>query len=88
MSGRQYVAVKFRPGDRKSWTYHWDGEPLACGDVVKVPDRSGDGWQRATVYSFSSAFPQMVTKPILGRVDDRPEPHEAMGLDLFGKAGE
>lgn len=28
MSNRQFVACKFRPGDRRSYTYHWDGEPL------------------------------------------------------------
>lgn len=69
---RQFVAVKFRSSDTKTWTYHNDGPPVACGDIVKVPDRFGKGWQRATVHSFSATFPQFPTKPILGRLDDQP----------------
>lgn len=48
MADRQFVKVKFRPRDAKSYTYHWDElSPLALGDEVRVPDRSGDGWSRA-----------------------------------------
>jgi hypothetical protein len=65
---RQYVAVHFRPGDKRTYTYHWDGEPVACGDQVKVPDRSGDGWSRVTVAEISWQEPKFATKPILGPV--------------------
>lgn len=29
MSNRQFVAVQFNPWDRRSYTYHNDGEPVA-----------------------------------------------------------
>jgi hypothetical protein len=52
-----YVACKFRPEDSRSYTYTWDGDPLAIGDVVKVEDRSGDGWKRVTVASITDQPP-------------------------------
>lgn len=36
---RQYVAVKFRPGDKRSYTYHNDGEPVkvvTIGPVIPI----------------------------------------------------
>lgn len=33
---RQYVAVRFTPGDRRTYTYHNDGPPVAPGDTVTV----------------------------------------------------
>lgn len=70
MSARQFVAVKFRSSDAKAWTYHWDGTPVACGDVVKVPPRFGSGWQRAVVHAITDEAPAFETKPILGVVDE------------------
>ena len=67
---RQYVAVKFRPGDRRTYTYHNDGDPVAAGDEVKIADRHGNGWSRVTVESVSDEKPPFDTKPILGRVED------------------
>lgn len=64
-----YVACKFRPDDSRSYTYTWDGEPLAIGDVVKVADRSGDGWKRVTVASITDQAPPFPCKPILGRYE-------------------
>ncbi len=32
----QFVAVKFNPWDRRTYTYHHDGEPVAVGDTVEV----------------------------------------------------
>jgi hypothetical protein len=72
MSNRQFVACKFRPGDSRSYTYHWDGEPLAPGDEVKVADRDGDGWKKVIVVSASWANPSFPTKPILGKVEEPP----------------
>jgi len=80
MANRQFVACKFRPGDRRSYTYHWDGEPLAPGDEVKVPDKSGDGWIRVIVDSVSWANPPFPTKPILGKAEPIPAPAPT---DLF-----
>jgi len=69
----QYVACKFRSEDTRSYTYEWDGEPLAVGDAVKVPDRSGDGWKRVEVVSISDQAPTFACKPILGKLEPEPE---------------
>ncbi|ALC12518.1 hypothetical protein [Sphingopyxis sp. 113P3] len=70
----QFVACKFRPDDQRSYTYVWDGEPLNVGDVVKVPDRSGDGWKRVHVASISNDAPPFECKPILGLAPEEDEP--------------
>lgn len=67
---RQYIAVRFRPADRQPYTYHNDGAPVAVGDRVKVPDRSGDGWNRATVEAVDVEEPKFATKAILGMVEE------------------
>ncbi|NIJ18456.1 hypothetical protein FHS95_000125 [Sphingomonas naasensis] len=71
-----FVACKFRPEDSRSYTYEWTGEPLAPGDMVKVPDKSGDGWKAVTVASVTDEAPPFACKPILGRYnpDEVPEP--------------
>jgi hypothetical protein len=68
-SNRQFVACKFRPTDTRCFTYHWDGEEqLADGDVVRVPDRSGDGWKKVYVADANAEEPTgFPTKAILGR---------------------
>ncbi len=65
----QFVAVKFRPEDSRLYTYEWNGEPLAIGDLVKVPDNRSDGWKRVTVASISDEAPPFACKAILGKVD-------------------
>ncbi len=63
----QYVACKFRSSDTRSFTYSYDlDEPIAVGDFVKVPDRSGDGWKRVQVDSITDEAPPFPCKPILG----------------------
>lgn len=70
---RRYVAVKFRIGDAKTFTYHTDGEAFADGDIVRVPDRRGDGWNKVYVVSTSDHVPEFATKAIIGRhVEERP----------------
>ena len=80
MASRQYVACKFRPDDYRSYTYHWDGEPLHEGDNVKVMDWSGVGWKRVFVQSMSDVPPPFSTKPIIEKlepiVDDVPDVSE------------
>lgn len=67
---RRYVACKFRSTDNRSFTYHYDGEePLAVGDMVKVPDARSDGWKRVEVVSISDDAPPFDTKPILGKIE-------------------
>lgn len=72
----QYVAVKFKPEDTRTYTYTWDGDALFPGDRVKVPDNRSDGWKRVTVVSVSDEAPPFNCKPILGRVEDAPAPAE------------
>lgn len=67
---RQYVAVKFRPTDTRTYTYHNDGDPVSPGDEVKIKDRRGDGWSRVTVAEITDEKPPFETKPIIGRVED------------------
>jgi hypothetical protein len=64
-----FVACKFRPEDTRSYTYEWDGEPLAAGDQVKVADARSDGWKRVTVVSITDQAPPFACKPILGKID-------------------
>jgi hypothetical protein len=77
---RQFLACKFRPSDTRTYTYHWDGEPIEAGAEVKVPDRSGDGWRRVTVHEISWDAPPYPTKAILGRAPAKDQP-EAAPLD-------
>lgn len=72
MPARQYVAVKFRIADTRTYTYVWDGEPLAEGDQVKVADNRSDGWKRVYVVSASDQAPAFDCKPILGKVEPEP----------------
>lgn len=65
---RQYVACKFRPDDRRSYTYHFDGEPLAAGDEVKIAGRGDEGWQRVYVVAVSDEQPPFDTKPIIEKI--------------------
>jgi hypothetical protein len=62
---RQFVAVHFNAGDKTSYTYHNDGEPVAVDDRVRVPGRKG-GERVVTVVELVKA-PPFVTKAILGR---------------------
>lgn len=78
----QYLAVKFREGDKRTYTYENNGPLLSAGDVVKVPDKSGDGWVRATVVEEVTKPKSFTCKAIIGKVDlpardllgDREEP--------------
>lgn len=78
---RQYLSVKFRSSDARSYTYHNDVDPVACGDQVKIKDRRGEGWSRATVHEISTIAPPYETKPILGPVEPEP-PRDLLGEPL------
>jgi len=82
-----FVACKFRPEDTRTYTYTWDGETLAPGDMVKVADARSDGWKRVIVDAFGVERPNVPAhvefKPILGRYepDEVTEPtHDALDL--------
>lgn len=79
-----YVACKFRPEDSRSYTYEWDGEPLAKGDIVKVADRSGDGWKRVWVDTITDEAPSFPCKPILGIYNPDVEPDEKPAETFVG----
>lgn len=65
----QYVACKFRPTDTRTYTYQNDGEPVAVGDMVKVPDNSSDGWKRVEVVEISDTAPPFACKSTLGKIE-------------------
>lgn len=69
MTTRQFVVVRFRPEDTRTYTYHNDGEPVAAGDMLKVDDARGGGWKRVECVSVTDEVPPFQTKPILGRLD-------------------
>jgi hypothetical protein len=61
--GLQYVSVQFKPWDRRGYTYHWEGPPLAVGDKVIVATK--DGEQVVTVSSIDVPPPAFETKAII-----------------------
>lgn len=70
----KFVACTFKPDDKRTYTYTWDGPELFPGDRVKVPDNRSDGWKAVTVVSISDEAPPFPCKAIIGRVEDTPEP--------------
>lgn len=68
----QFVSVKFRPTDKRSYTYSNEGDPVSVGDFVKVPDSREDGWKRVEVVAVTDAAPSFPTKPILGLAPEQP----------------
>jgi hypothetical protein len=70
---RQYVACKFKTADARTYTYHNDGDPVAVGDEVRMPDGRGSGWKRVTVWEIFTIAPKFATKAILARVEE-PKP--------------
>lgn len=61
---RQYVAVKFRETDLRSYTYANDGEPVAAGNRVLVTTAKGQ--QKVTVIGVGYDEPPFACKPIDG----------------------
>jgi hypothetical protein len=82
---RQYLTAKFRPADKRAYTYHNDGPPVAPGNEVKLPSTRGtDGWLRGTVFGLISEAEAKAqpfdTKAILGLVN---EPMPTVQPDLL-----
>jgi ABC-type Fe3+/spermidine/putrescine transport system ATPase subunit len=63
---RQFIAVRFKAGIGRAYTYHNDGEPVAVGDRVLIEKRGG-GEQSATVAEIHEDEPPFETKPIIGK---------------------
>jgi hypothetical protein len=78
---RQFVAVLFKPWDKRSYTYHNDGEPVAVGDNVIV--ETAKGTQTVTVSALPDAVPPFPTKPIIGKAPPPDEPQEAAAAQLL-----
>lgn len=72
MTNRQYVAVQFNPWDRRSYTYHNDGDPVAIGDKVLVTTPRGQS--TVEVVSLPEQVPSFETKPIDGKAPAIDEP--------------
>jgi hypothetical protein len=71
MTTRHFIAVRFNPWDRKTFTYHFDGEtPPAIGDAVRV-DARGDEKVVEVVAVSLHAPKGFDTKPILGPWPDQ-----------------
>jgi hypothetical protein len=79
MPATQYVACKFRIADTRTFTYSNDGPPVAEGDQVRVPDRSGEGWKKVFVVSVTDVEPPFPTKAIIGlHTEDDPAPDDLL----------
>lgn len=84
---RQYVTVKFRPNDKRSYTYHNDGDPVKEGDLVKIPGKTeADGWTALkVVYVQPEGFkPPFATKAILGLAPPKEEDKPSSLFDARG----
>ncbi len=66
---RQYLSIKFRPGDSRAYTYHNDGDPVNRGDKVVV--ETARGKQTVTVFDIVDEAPRFVTKSIIPTVDPK-----------------
>lgn len=70
----QYIQATFRRGDARSYTYANPGEPLAIGDAIKVPDKSGEGWKIVYVSEVGIEKPtKYECKSVIGKADPKPE---------------
>jgi hypothetical protein len=67
----QFVATRFRPNERRLYTFHNDGEPVALGDFVEVELRDGSK-KIVEVASLIDAKPSFPTAPVLSKAE-RPE---------------
>lgn len=63
---RQYPEIKFREEDRRTYAYHWDGEPLRVGDMVDVEGRGGKP-ASVKIHFIGMEQPPFATKPIIGK---------------------
>lgn len=75
----QYLTAKFSEADKRAYTYHNDGDPVAVGDRVLVPGR-GDKPRTVIVAEIGVPKPSdFETKAILGLAP----PPDAPDADLL-----
>lgn len=60
----QFVEVRFRPTDQRSYCYRNDGEPVAVGDMVLVASRGREAAVEVVAIVGPPTFP---TKAIIGK---------------------
>lgn len=65
LTRRQFVVVRFKPWDQRTYTYHNDGEAVAAGDAVVVNTAKGPA--TVEVMSVGADEPEFATKPIVGK---------------------
>jgi hypothetical protein len=69
----QYLTAKFSADEKRAYTYHNDGDPVAPGDRVLVPGR-GDKPRTVIVDQIGVPKPEgFDTKAILGLAPPRAE---------------
>lgn len=85
MPDTQYCEVKFRPEDRRAYTYHNDGDPYAVGDRVEVDARGSV--KVVEIVAISKRAPPYATKPIL-RPAPKPKAEEAVPDDPLDGVGD
>jgi len=84
----QFVSVRFRPHDTRTYTYANDGAPVRVGDRVKVPDNRGDGWKPVEVVAINQAEPPFPCKAIVGVVDGQAIDDKLLAGDKSGSFGD
>ena len=63
---RQFIACRFRPTDKRTYTYHNDGDPVEVGEDVEVETKQGPKVINVAEIVDKPAFE---TKAILGKVE-------------------
>lgn len=63
----QYVKCRFAADDKRKYTYHNDGDPVAPGDMVRVETK--DGAKTVEVVAVGDEKPNFKTKPVLGKAE-------------------
>lgn len=66
----QFVAIQFKAGEGRTYTYHNDGDPVAIGDRVIIPTNHGQA--TVTVVGLPEEAPSFPTKSIVGMADAEP----------------
>lgn len=62
----QFVALKFNPWDRRTYTYRNDGDPVSAGDSVEVV--TAEGRKIVVVDGVTDKVPPFECKAIVGKV--------------------
>ena len=75
----QFVKCVFKAGDSRKYTYANEGDPVAPGDWVKVPDNRSDSWKKVLVVDVTDEAPPFTCKPILGIYSAEDAEREAAG---------